>query len=61
MVYIDVAVMAHAYFLEERAKLPNFKLGTVAEYVGVDVDSGDLHDAFYDVELTKQLFNYLRQ
>ena len=58
---IDVAVMAHAYLIEERSKLPNFKLGTVGEYIGVDVESGDLHDAFYDIKLTKAMYNYFSQ
>lgn len=40
-----------------RAELPNMKLGTVATYLGLEVEEDKLHDALYDITLTKNLWN----
>ena len=37
--------------------MKNFKLGTVAETLGVKVDESKLHDGLYDVELTKAIYD----
>lgn len=37
-------------------KLPDFKLLTVCKYLGIPVDETKLHDALYDIELTRELF-----
>ncbi len=52
---IDVMVLASNYLAEERPYMTNFKLGTVAKQVGIEVSEEGLHDAFYDVELTKKI------
>lgn len=49
---IDVMALASNYLIECRKNLPNFKLCTVANYLGIDVDSSKLHDAEYDIDLT---------
>jgi DNA polymerase-3 subunit epsilon len=41
----------------ERPELANMKLGTVAKYYGLKVKESDLHDAAYDIKLTKDLYN----
>lgn len=38
-----------------RAKLKDFKLKTVAAYMGIQVDETKLHDADYDIHITEQL------
>ncbi len=44
------------FFLEKKRHLmPNFKLGTVAKELGINVDESKQHDAMYDVELAKQI------
>ena len=35
----------------------NFKLSTVAATLGVQVDCDSLHNAMYDIELTKAVFD----
>lgn len=40
-----------------RSTLPNFKLSTVAAYYGVSIDESRLHDALYDVEITREIYN----
>lgn len=54
---IDVMVLACNYLASERHKISNFKLATVCEYVGIDVIENRLHDATYDIELTRALYN----
>lgn len=53
---IDVMVLASSALAHKRAEMPNFKLSTVCEELGIRVEEGSLHDASYDIELTKQLF-----
>ncbi|MBS4056547.1 MAG: 3'-5' exonuclease [Bacteroidales bacterium] len=53
---LDVMVSATQHLLEQRAKLPNFKLVTVAERLLGSIDPLMLHDANYDIELTRNIF-----
>jgi DNA polymerase III subunit epsilon len=53
---IDVMVLASNYLMEDRAKMADFKLKTVAAYLGIEVDENKLHDALYDIELTKKIY-----
>lgn len=58
---IDVMVLASARLAEERQNLLNFKLSTVADYLGVKVDVDMLHDAMYDIYLTREVFKKVKQ
>lgn len=53
---IDVLVLASDYLQEERSKLTNFQLRTVAAYLGIPVDETKLHDAQYDIWLTWEIY-----
>jgi len=53
---LDVMVSATQYLLDQRAELPNFKLMTVAEKLLGSIDPSKLHDANYDIELTRNIF-----
>lgn len=57
---IDVMVLASNKLKEERSSLENFKLATVATYLGIAIDESRLHDALYDIELTKDIFNIVK-
>lgn len=57
----DVMVLASYYLRKERAKMPNFKLMTVAKYCGIEVDETRLHDAAYDIYLTHEIFKVVTQ
>lgn len=39
------------------AKRANFKLATVSKALGIEVDDSKLHDAEYDILLTRQIYN----
>jgi DNA polymerase-3 subunit epsilon len=52
---IDVMNTAIVHLIEKRHTLPNFKLGTVADYLGIEVH-GEFHDAMADIETTRMIF-----
>ncbi len=56
---IDTMLIAAYKLMKVRNKLPNFKLMTVAKFMGIELDESKLHDAMYDVEITKKLFEKL--
>lgn len=53
----DVMVLATPALANKRERMPNFKLSTVAEWLGITVDEEKLHDAGYDIWLTREIFN----
>lgn len=58
---LDVSVIASDKFKDERSKMKDFKLSTIAEKLGIVVDHSKLHDALYDVELTRESYYRLCQ
>jgi len=54
--WIDVMNLAMYVLQNERSQLTNFKLITVAEYLGITLDQRKAHDALYDVELAKKVY-----
>jgi DNA polymerase-3 subunit epsilon len=57
--YIDVCQLAGIKLMNERAELENFKLGTVARRLGFEFDEEQAHDADYDIDFTRQMFDLL--
>ncbi len=56
---IDVSNLAAVSLIDQRSAMPNFKLMTVADYLGIDVDPDKAHDALYDVEITRLMHKTL--
>ena len=56
---IDVLVLASTFLADHRAELPNFKLATVADFLGIDTTAGKLHDASFDIFVTKAVFDFI--
>lgn len=56
---IDVMPEASRYFIHYRPALLNFKLGTVAKALGIEIDKSSLHDGLYDIKLTLLMFKKL--
>jgi DNA polymerase-3 subunit epsilon len=54
---IDVMVLASNYFMDERPSMIDFKLKTVCKQAGIEIDETKLHDAIYDIMLTKELYS----
>ena len=54
---LDVMVLATYYLLDRRSKMENFRLATVAREMGIDIENEKLHDAFYDLYLTKSIYD----
>lgn len=53
---IDIMSLAAERLKEVRSQMPNFKLGTVANYLDIEINEDRLHDAMYDTELTYQIY-----
>jgi DNA polymerase-3 subunit epsilon len=53
---IDVIVLAQTMLMPKRPDMVDFKLHTVAEALGIPVDKTQLHDASYDIELTRLIY-----
>jgi DNA polymerase III subunit epsilon len=56
---LDVMILAAHYLAPVRDTMPSFKLHRVAKTLGIDVDKDRLHDAIYDVELTREIYKRL--
>jgi DNA polymerase-3 subunit epsilon len=53
---LDARILAAQYLLHRRHSMPNFKLMSVARELGIAVDESRLHDALYDIELTRACY-----
>lgn len=58
---IDVMVLASYYLMDQRPKMIDFKLETVAKTLGIELNPERLHDAQYDIHLTREIFNIIRE
>lgn len=56
---IDVMVLASHHLMKERHIMPDFRLETVARHLGITLDPDRLHDAAYDIHLTKEVYNII--
>lgn len=53
---IDTYVLASQKLMDIRPTMENFKLATACRQVGIEVDDQLLHDANYDIFLTRELY-----
>ena len=58
---VDVMNLGALATLTSRKELPNFKLMSVAKAFGVRLDETLLHDAHYDIKITRELFYKLME
>lgn len=58
---IDVMVLATQHLMHERPDMTDFKQGTVAKALGIEIEADKLHDAAYDIQLTKAIFEKVRK
>ena len=58
---IDVMVLASYALKDIRHTMKDFKLHSVAKAFGVTVDESKLHDANYDLELTREVYFNFKQ
>lgn len=56
---IDVMVLASQYLMKFRHEMPDFKLMTVAKYLGIEIDEKKAHDALYDVMITREIYKHI--
>ena len=53
---LDTLVLASQYLINRRVNMPSFKLHRVARELGIVVEEERLHDASYDVQLTRSIY-----
>lgn len=53
---IDVMVLATQHLMRKRHQMTDFKQETVARTLGIKIDAEKLHDASYDIQLTKEIY-----
>lgn len=53
---IDIMGLAAQKLMAERHTMANFKQGTVAAKLGIDVDESRLHDSLYDIEIARKIY-----
>lgn len=53
---LDTLILASQFLINRRPTMPSFKLRRVAMELGFTVDDEKLHDAMYDVELTRSIY-----
>ena len=56
---IDVAILAAEYLKKTRMGMIDFKLKTVAKEIGIVIDESKLHDASYDIILTREIYRHV--
>lgn len=56
---IDVMVLASQRLILRRPEMKDFRLETVAREMGIKLDPALLHDASYDIRLTRMLYDKL--
>jgi DNA polymerase-3 subunit epsilon len=57
----DTMVLASLHLKEYRSTMENFQLKTVAKKLGIEVDESKLHDAQYDIELTRSIYHIVKK
>lgn len=58
---LDVAKLAGIRLMEKRHQMQDFKLMTVAKFLGIEVDPSKAHYAMYDIDVTMRIFKQLTQ
>lgn len=53
---LDCVVLASQYLIERRSGMHSFKLSAVASELGIVVDEDLIHEAKYDIDLTRQIY-----
>lgn len=53
----DCMVLATPHLAAIRPQMENFKQGTVAKHLGINVDETRLHDALYDIRICKAIYD----
>lgn len=54
---LDVYVLSTPHLMNVRSEMKDFKQGTVAKALGIPVDDEKLHDALYDIEICKAIYD----
>lgn len=56
---IDVSNLAAIHFMKNGGRPKSFRLMSVANALGIEVNEDEAHDAMYDIEITKKMYDLL--
>lgn len=56
---IDVMSLAAHYLMQKRHIMENLKQGTVAKFLGIEVNDSKLHDGVYDLDILIKIYNII--
>lgn len=56
---IDIMQMAAFKLMRKNIRPENFKLGTICKHFNINIDETKLHNALYDIQKSKELYNKL--
>lgn len=56
---IDVSNLAAIHFMQNGGRPNSFSLMSVADTLGISVNEDEAHDAMYDIEITKKIYDLL--
>jgi DNA polymerase-3 subunit epsilon len=54
--WIDIFNLAAYLYQDQRAQFENFKMKTVAAYLGIECDQEQCHGALYDTKIARQIY-----
>lgn len=57
---IDIMALAAEAMKSRRHRMPNFKQGTVANTLGIELETNKLHSALYDIQLGYQIYQKVK-
>ncbi|NDV66761.1 3'-5' exonuclease [Bacteroides sp. 224] len=55
----DLMILATPHLAHKQPEMENFRLATVAKHLGIEVIEEKLHDASYDIALTKAIYDVI--
>jgi len=58
---IDVMAIAAHSLMADRHRMNNFKLTTVAQYLGIKFQESEAHDGLFDIQLTQKVLHELQK
>lgn len=58
---LDILILATQLLLNKRTIMPDFKLKSVASALDLTFDAEKLHDAIYDIKLTKMIYDKINE
>jgi len=57
---LDVMILVSQFLINVRSTLPNFKLETISNHFGIEIQGKGFHDAMSDIRATREIYQILQ-